>query len=69
MAVSVDQLTAITQRYIMPKMFDNIFDSNPLLKRIMASGQYMSVSGGTSIDLPLNYAQTSATDGILAPIV
>lgn len=61
MAVSVDQLTAITQRYIMPKMFDNIFDSNPLLKRLLASGQYMSVSGGTSIDLPLNYAQTSAT--------
>lgn len=61
MAVSVDQLTAITHRYIMPKMYDNIFDSNPLLKRMLASGQYKSVSGGTSIDIPLNYAQTTAT--------
>jgi hypothetical protein len=60
MAVSVDQLTAVTHRYIMPKMFDNIFDSNPLLKRMLASGQYKSVSGGTTIDIPLNYAQTSA---------
>jgi hypothetical protein len=61
MAVSVDQLTAITQRYIMPKMYDNIFDSNPLLKRLLSSGQYKSVAGGTTIDIPLNYAQTTAT--------
>jgi hypothetical protein len=61
MAVSIDQLTAITHRYIEPKLFDNIFDSNPLLKRMLASGQYKSVAGGTSIDLPLNYAQQSAS--------
>lgn len=61
MTLSVDQLTSITHRYIMPKMYDAIFDSNPLLKRLLASGQYMSVSGGTSIDIPLNYAQTTAT--------
>jgi hypothetical protein len=60
MAVSVDQLTAITHRFIMPKMYDNIFDSNPLLKRLLSSGQYKSVDGGTSIDIPLNYAQQSA---------
>jgi hypothetical protein len=61
MAVSVDQLTAITQRFIMPKMYDAIFDTNPLLKRLLASGQYKSVSGGTSIDIPLNYAQVTAS--------
>ncbi len=61
MAVTVDQLTAITHRYIMPKMYDNIFDSNPLLKRLLQSGQYKSVSGGTTIDIPLNYAQQSAS--------
>jgi hypothetical protein len=61
MAVSVDQLTAITHRYIMPKMFDAIFDSNPTLKRILSSGQYISIPGGTSVDIPLNYAQASAT--------
>jgi hypothetical protein len=61
MAVSLGQLDAVTHKYIMPKLFDNIFDSNPLLKRLLASGQYKSVSGGTSIDIPLNYAQQSAS--------
>jgi len=61
MALSLDQLTALTHRYIVPKLFDNIFDSNPLLQRILKGGQYQSVSGGTYIDVPLNYAkQTSA---------
>jgi len=40
MSVSLDQLTAITQKKIIPRMYDNIFDSNPLLKRLMKSGQY-----------------------------
>ncbi len=61
MAVSLGQLDAVTHKYIMPKMYDNIFDSNPLLKRLLASGQYKSVSGGTTIDIPLNYAQQSAS--------
>jgi hypothetical protein len=61
MALSLDQLNAITHKKILPKMYDNIFDSNPLLKRILASGQYQSQEGGTSIDVPLNYASTSSS--------
>lgn len=61
MAVSIDQLNAITTKYIMPKMHDNIFDSNPLLKKLKESGSYKSVSGGVTIDVPLNYA--AATSG------
>ena len=60
MALSIDQLTAITHKKIIPKLYDNIFDSNPLLKRILKSGQYSSCDGGTTIDVPLNYAQTDA---------
>lgn len=56
MVVSIDQLTALTERYIAPKLYDNIFDTNPLLSRLLKSGQYKSVSGGTTIDVPLNYA-------------
>jgi hypothetical protein len=44
----------------MPKLHDNIFDSNPLLKRLLASGQYHSVNGGTYVDIPLAYAGTTA---------
>jgi len=61
MAVSIDQLTAITHKKIMPKLFDNIFDSNPLLKRFLKGGQYVSVDGGRTIDVPLNYASTTAS--------
>lgn len=61
MAVTLDQLTAITQTKIIPKLFDNIFDSNVLLKKFMASGQYVSQDGGTYIDVPLIYAQTDAS--------
>lgn len=60
MALSLGQLDSITERYIMPKLFDNIFDSNPLLKRMLASGQYISVPGGTYVDIPLAYAATTA---------
>jgi len=60
MAVPETQLNAITQRYIVPKLHDAIFDSNPFLKRILASGSYISVPGGTTIDVPLNYAVASA---------
>lgn len=61
MAVSIDQLTSITHKKIIPKLYDNIFDSNPLLMRLLKSGQYMSCEGGTTIDVPLNYATTSAS--------
>ena len=56
-----DQLTSITRNYIQPKMYDNIFDSNPLLAKFKSSGRYVSQNGGTTIDIPLNYAQTSSS--------
>lgn len=59
MSVSIDQLTAITHKHIMPKMHDAIFDSNPLMKKIKEGGSYKSVSGGTEIHVPLNYAQAT----------
>lgn len=61
MALSVDQLNAITEKYYVKKLFDNIFDSNPLLKKIKDSGSYKTVSGGTQIYVPLNYAAASAS--------
>lgn len=61
MALSVDQLNAITEKFYIKKLYDNIFDSNPLLKKIQEGGSYKSVSGGTEIYVPLNYAQTSAS--------
>jgi hypothetical protein len=61
MALSVDQLNAITEKFYVKKLHDAIFDSNPLLMRIKKSGSYKSTSGGTQIYVPLNYATATAS--------
>lgn len=66
MALTYDQITAVTQRKYIPKLVDNIFDSSPLLKRAKDKGWYTSIDGGTSIFQPLMYAQISAA-GSYAP--
>lgn len=59
MPLSYDQISAITQKKFIPKMYDNIFNSNPLLQRLRKKS-YEKVDGGTSIMVPLNYAVPSA---------
>ncbi len=59
MALTYDQISAITQKKYIPKLVDNIFDSNLLLKMLKEKSM-MDVTGGTSIMTPLNYATTSA---------
>lgn len=61
MALSLDQLNAITTKYYVKKLHDNIFDSNPLLTKFKETNSYVSVNGGTNILVPLNYAQTTAS--------
>jgi hypothetical protein len=61
MALSYDQVTAITQKKFIPKMYDNIFDSNPLLQRAKSKGWYEKLDGGERIVVPLMYATTSAS--------
>lgn len=60
MALSYDQLSAITEKKFIPKMYDNIFDSNPLLKRAK-SKFYRKLDGGERVIVPLNYATNSAS--------
>lgn len=61
MALTYDQVTAITQKKFIPKMYDNIFDSNPLLQRAKKKGWYDKLDGGERIVVPLIYATTSAS--------
>jgi hypothetical protein len=61
MALTYDQVTAITQKKFIPKMYDNIFDSNPLLQRARSKGWYEKLDGGERIVVPLIYATTSAS--------
>lgn len=60
MALTYNQISAITEKKFIPKLYDNIYDSNPLLSR--GKSKFMEkLDGGTSIIVPLNYAQTTAS--------
>lgn len=61
MALTYDNISAITSKKWLPKLYDNIFDSNILLKKLREKS-YMKVDGGTSIMVPLNYAVDSASN-------
>lgn len=55
---SYDQISAITEKYFVPKLYDNIFKKNPLLARM--EGKVQKIGGGTQVLIPLNYAQATA---------
>lgn len=60
MALTYDQISAITERAYIKKLADNYFDSNPLTKRLKEKSLEL-LDGGTSILQPLNYANTTAS--------
>lgn len=60
MGLTYDQISSITQKKFIPKLYDNIFNSNPLLQR-HRKRSYELVDGGTTIMVPLNYAAPTAS--------
>jgi hypothetical protein len=56
-----DQVNSVTQKYFVPKLIDNIFDSDIILKKAKSNGWYESHAGGTEIVCPLNYALATAS--------
>ncbi len=61
MPLSYDQVSAITQKKFIPKLYDNVFDVSPLLQRLKKKS-YEKQDGGTEIVVPLGYAMTTASD-------
>lgn len=61
MALTYNQLSATTKDKFVPKMYDNIFLGNPVLKRSKDKGWYKKISGGLKIILPLEYAELTAS--------
>ena len=60
MALSYDQVSAITEKYFLPTAKDNFFDSNPLMMRAKQKF-YRKIDGGERIMMPLEYASLSAS--------
>lgn len=59
MALTYDQISAITEKKFIPKLVDNIFNSNAALKKLKAKEKPQS--GGDKVVVPLEYAQTTAS--------
>lgn len=55
MALTYDNLTAITKKFTIPKLVDNIYSSNPLLLRMKDRG--IKYRGGEQIKFPIVYAK------------
>ena len=67
MALTYGDVSAITEKYFVPKLIDNIFASNALLQRAK-NKWYDRVEGGEKCLVPVMYAVTrirvsSATQG------
>lgn len=54
-SVDFDQISAVSKRYFLPKLADNLFVGTPELKRAKEKS-YKRISGGTKIITPLEYA-------------
>ncbi len=54
MALTWDQVNGITEKKFLPKLYDNVFLTSPILKR-MKDKSYKKLDGGTSIMIPLEY--------------
>lgn len=53
----VEQLTALTRKFYLPRLVDQIFDSNALFSRM--AKRSIPLDGGTQIAVPLAYALTT----------
>jgi len=58
MALTYDQISAITEKKFMPKLIDNIFNSSAYLQRLKKKEKPQD--GGDKIIAPLNYAQATS---------
>jgi len=54
------QITAVSRRYFLPRLADNVFLGNVLLNRAKTKGWLKTIDGGVDINIPLEYAIASA---------
>lgn len=57
--IGTDAITALSRRYISPKIADNVYPSNPCFFRLDKMNK-KSIQGGTQVELPLMYKRLAA---------
>jgi hypothetical protein len=60
MPLTYDQISAITEKKFIPKLVDNVFDSNPIAQRARKKC-LEKLDGGERIIQPLNYAMVTSS--------
>lgn len=60
MALDYGEISALTTKYYIPKLVDQVFNSNSLLQRMKKGKMYKAQEGGTAIIQPVMYAVTTA---------
>jgi hypothetical protein len=60
MPLTYNQINGITRDKFIPKLYDNVFNSNPLLQRLKEKS-YKKLDGGNKILIPLEYDDASAS--------
>lgn len=60
MALTYDQISGITEKKFLPKLVDNIYNNNALLKKFKAKEKPQD--GGDKVICPLEYATVTASD-------
>jgi hypothetical protein len=53
-SLGTDFVTSITNRYVVPEVVDNVYNSNPITFRMLRANKKL-VQGGTHIEVPLMY--------------
>lgn len=57
--IGTNMVTALSRRYIVPDIADNVYNSNALFYRLNAANR-KQVQGGTQIEVPLMYSKMNA---------
>lgn len=60
MALTWDQISGLTEKKFLPKLYDNVFLTSALLDRLKKKS-YKKIDGGTSIMVPLEYDDLAST--------
>lgn len=60
MPLTYNQINGITRDKFIPKLYDNVFNSNPLLQRLKDKS-YKKLDGGNKVLIPLEYDDASAS--------
>ena len=58
MALAFDNITALTTKFYIPRIVDNVFTASPVMAKMWKGKD--SIDGGTSIHVPIEYAENTS---------